>query len=211
MLARMKEDLPRTLLRSSWWAILLGLLLEALQLAVGKGAGGAVPGAGAVLAESAQKVTWSWIVCVALACGTAATRMAPGALGLLGMLSAPVAFGAARAVHKGVAAAVSADMPPGASPWLLAGVKAAEYAVFGLLVARLARRQPAAPLPAFVGRGLLVGAAFGALLLFIMDRAAAPAGLPMAVLLARGVNELFFPVGCACVLWSTGALTRKAA
>ena len=151
MLARMKEDLPRTLLRSSWWAILLGLL------------------------------------------------------------SAPVAFGVARAVHKGVAAAVAVDLPPGASPWLLAAVKAAEYAVFGVLVAGLARRQPPSPLSAFVVRGLLIGAAFGALLLIIMDRAAAPAGLPPAGLVARGVNELLFPAGCACVLWTTGALTHRAA
>ena len=35
MLSRMKEDLPRTLLRASWGAIALGLLLEKLLFPVG--------------------------------------------------------------------------------------------------------------------------------------------------------------------------------
>jgi len=205
----MTPDLSRTLLRSSWWAIVLGLLLEGLQLAAAAAAGGATPGAGSILADTAQKVSWSYIVCVALACGTAATRGGPPAIGLLGLLAAPVAFGVARALHKSVAQALSAAAAGGGpSPWLLAGVKAAEYAVFGYVVTRLIRR-PELRLPAYVRTGLLIGATFGALLLAIMH-AHAPDGLPVPVLVARGVNELLFPVGCACVLWSTALLARRA-
>lgn len=205
----MTPDLSRTLLRSSWWAILLGLVLEGLQLAAAAAAGGATPSGASIVADTAQKVSWSYIVCVALACGTAATRGGPAAMGLLGLLAAPAAFGVARALHKSVGQALSASVAAGGpSPWLLAGVKAAEYAVFGFLVTRLVRR-PELRLPAYVRLGLLVGAVFGAALLAIMD-AHAPDGLAVPVLVARGVNELLFPVGCACVLWSTALLARRA-
>ena len=71
--------------------------------------------------------------------------------------------------------------------------------------------------PAAFGRALShripviagIGAVFGAVLLWIMDEAA-PTGLPPAALFARGVNELLFPLGCACVLWATGTLARHA-
>ncbi len=203
----MAPELSRTLLRSSWWAIILGLVFEGLQLAAAAAAGAATPVAGSLLADTAQKVSWSYIVCVALACGTAATRGGPAAIGLLGALAAPLAFGVARAAHKSVAQALAAAAPAGGpSPWLLAGVKAAEYAVFGYLVTRLVRR-PELRLPAYVRMGLVIGAVFGALLLWIMDRAA-PQGLSVPVLVSRGINELLFPVGCACVLWATGILAR---
>jgi hypothetical protein len=208
MLAAMNGDLPRTLLRSSWGAIAVGLFLEGLQLAVLRGSGGAVPGGAAIFAETVQKLSWSWIVCAALACGVTASRAAPRVVGLVGLLGAPLSFGVARAVHKSVAAAVGSAVPAGGpSPWLLAGIKGVEYLVFGLLIARLAARERA-PLSAFLLRGLVIGAVFGAGVLWLMNRQT-PGGLPAASLAARGVNELFFPVGCACVLWSTGALARR--
>src|SRR5262245_53623142 len=103
MLTRMTPEVSRTLLRSSWWAIVLGLVLEGLQLAASATAGGAPPATGALLAESAQKVSWSFIVCVALACGATASRARPPVLGLVGLLAAPFAFGVARAAHKSFA------------------------------------------------------------------------------------------------------------
>jgi len=207
----MTRDLSSTLLRASWWAILLGLALEGLQLAAAAASGAATPALNSVLAESAQKVSWSYIVCVALACGTAATRAGPGAIGALGLLAAPAAFAVARAVHKSAAQALSITLPAGGpSPWVLAGVKALEYAVFGLLITRLVRR-PELKLGAYARTGLVIGAVFGAVLITIMENAAAPAGLPTPALVARGVNELLFPVGCACVLWVTSVLARAPA
>ena len=93
------------------------------------------------------------------------------------------------------------------SPWLLAGIKGVEYAIFGWLIARLMRR-PEHRLPAYLRTGLLIGVVFGALLLWIMD-SAAPSGLPALTLVARGLNEMLFPVGCACVLWVSIVLARS--
>jgi hypothetical protein len=83
--------LAQTILRASWMALALGLLLDGLLLLVAQPAGG-------VLADTAQKVSWSDLVCVALACGTAVGRVRPATatMGLLGLLAAPVAFGVAR-------------------------------------------------------------------------------------------------------------------
>ncbi|HTE04655.1 MAG TPA: hypothetical protein VK824_00560 [Planctomycetota bacterium] len=206
----MTQDFARTLLRASWWAILLGLVLEGVQLAVIAASHGPAPVADAVIAESVQKMSWSTIVCVALACGTAATRAGAGAIGVLGLFAAPAAFAIARALHKSAAQALSITVPAGGpSPWALAGVKALEYAVFGYLVTRLLRR-PELRLGAYARTGALIGTLFGAALLALMEQAAAPDGLKPSMLVARGLNELLFPIGCACVLWVTGALARAA-
>lgn len=204
----MAASLPQTLLRSSWWAIALGLALELIQLGIVATTGQSSAWDG-ILVESAQKVTWSYIVCVALACGTASTRANPQVVGLLGLLAAPIAFGAARAMHKSVAQALSMASSGGAgpSPWLLAGIKAAEYACFGYLVARLIRRDERKLMP-YARLGLMVGALFGALLLYVMHTQT-PGGLNLANLLGRGITELLFPVGCACVLWTTVLLTPQ--
>jgi hypothetical protein len=207
----MPKEFSRTLLRASWWAILIGLALEGIQLAVVAASNGPAPAADVVMAESVQKMSWSTLVCVALAWGTAATRAGPAAVGLLGLFSAPAGFAIARALHKIAAQALSITVPAGGpSPWALAGVKAAEYAVFGVLVTRLVRR-PELKLAAYARTGLIVGVIFGAALLALMDHAAAPDGLPTPMLVSRGLNELLFPVGCACVLWVTGVLSRSPA
>jgi hypothetical protein len=198
----------RTVLRASWYAIGLGLLLQAVQIGVLAAGGAKLPPLAATAADAAQKVSWSFIVCVALACGTALARAGPGAMSALGLLAAPLAFAAARALHKTVAQVLDISVPGGGpSPWLLAGIKAAEYALFGWLIARLIHRPEPRPWP-YVRTGLLIGVGFGALFLWALI-GAAPAGLPTTTLAARAINELLFPVGCACLLWVTGTLSRR--
>lgn len=205
----MARDTTRTIVRASWYAIGLGLLFEFLQLAVIAVGGAELPALAAVLADTAQKVSWSYVVCVSLAAGTAASRASPGAVATVGFLGAPLAFGAARAMHKTVGQVLSVSVPAGGpSPWLLAGIKGVEYAIFGWLIARLIRR-PELRLPPYVRTGLVIGVLFGAWLLWIMN-SATPNGLPALTLIARGLNEILFPVGCACVLWITGVLARRA-
>jgi len=214
MLVRMSpatSSTARLLLKASWYAIGLGLLMELLQLGVIGFGGSKLPAFAAIVADTAQKLSWSYLVCVALAAGTAAARANPVALGGLGFLAAPLAFAAARAIHKSVAHALSVNLPAGGPDlWLVAGIKAAEYAVFGFLVMRLIRR-PEARLVPYLWLGLAIGAIFGAVLVWLMNRAALPAGLPPTTLVARSVNELIFPGGCAAVLWITHALARKPA
>jgi hypothetical protein len=203
-------SLTRTTLQASWYAIGLGLLFETLQLGVLKLGGAGVPAGAAILADTVQKVSWSYIVCVALAIGTAATRGNPVVTGGLGLIAAPAAFGAARALHKSVAQALSVGVASGGpNPWLMAGIKAVEYAVFGFVIVRLIRRREPRLAP-YIRTGLVIGVLFGALLVGLMDRAAPPPGLSAPLLVVRSLNEMLFPAGCAVVLWVTNVLTRRA-
>ncbi len=94
------EFISRTL-RAAWLAILLGCFVEAqLVLAASFGE---VQSIKPFVAELTQKISWSVIVCAALACGTAANRMRAGVMGIVGMLSGPIAFHVARSFHIGCA------------------------------------------------------------------------------------------------------------
>jgi hypothetical protein len=60
------------------------------------------------------------------------------------------------------------------------------------------------------GAGLLTGIIFGGALLAITVQSA-PAPLSTPSLLARGVNELLFPIGCALVVFIAEVLGRHVA
>src|SRR5947209_1668138 len=165
-------------LRAAWTSIALGLAVELLLLAAAT-LGGRVFRASPVVAELAQKVTWSVLVCVGIAFGTAAAKARAPVMGLLGLASAPLAFNVAKAVHKGVSSALSvaAAVAPGPAPILLALLKSVEYGFLGAAVGWVGRR-PWASLAAYAGAGAAIGLTLGTLTLLVMshdDGAATPA------------------------------------
>jgi hypothetical protein len=107
---------------------------------------------------------------------------------------------AANAVQKGVAEAVNAaGVPAGPAPlWVLA-IKAAEYGCLGLALAWVGRRAWGSAL-GHLAVGLMVGVVFGGVFLMVVVQSA-PSLLSTSSLLARGLNELLFPVGCALVVF----------
>lgn len=198
------------LLRVAWLSILLGLLIEALVLLVA--ALTAFQSIKPFIADLVQKISWSSLVCVGLAVGTASAkgvkRMA--AMGLLGLLSAPLAFTVARTLHRGAAQALSLNSgTPTSFPYLIAGMKALEYGCLGILVAWIATKVWGG-LRAHALTGLGVGAVFGSLILVLMVRGAVRP-LSTGELLGRGVSEIVFPVGCAVVLYAADALGKRMA
>ena len=90
-------------------SILLGIVAQGVVILILR----TLPGT--LLAEVCGKITWSIVVCSALAIATMAAKagpmLAPGAariaVALAGMLAAPAALAAARTVQKTVAAGVS--------------------------------------------------------------------------------------------------------
>jgi hypothetical protein len=189
-------------LRVAWWAVLLGLTMEALVMLAGAGFGASlVPPTFA--ADTMQKVSWSFIVCVGLALGAVASRSPVTTLPFAGLIAAPLGFAAARAVHKGMSEAVSAGGGGVPAPVVtLAVLKAVEYGVLGFALASLARRRDLGARPhALIG--LAVGVVFGGAALAIQPRAA------LATQVARAVNEVLFPVGCSLVLYAAHALRRR--
>jgi hypothetical protein len=188
-----------TLLRVAWLAIGLGIVLQLAMLLLAAGFGTTIS-PGPVLAETFRAVSWSLLVCVGVALGRVAARGRLPLEGVTGLLAAPLALTAANAVQKGVAEAVdAAGVPPGLPPlWVLA-IKAAEYGALGLLLEWVGRRAWGSAL-GHLAVGLLVGVVFGGMFLAVMVRSA-PTPLPTPSLVAKGLNELLFPVGCALVVF----------
>jgi hypothetical protein len=197
---------PR-ILRVAWMAILLGFAIEALLLASAV-AFGAYKGPRPFLADLAQKVTWSVIVCVGIAFGTAASKARPQVMGLLGLAAAPLAFQVARTIHKGMAQALS--LAGGGLPFvsvaLVGALKSLEYGALGWGIGWVGRRR--AGLGAHAGAGLAIGLTFGAGLTLLTSQT--PSGLaPLPELLAKGINEVLFPIGCSLALYAADALGKR--
>lgn len=204
------ENLGTTLLRVAWLSILLGFAMEILLLVVAAGLGSS--GSDPFVADLVGGVTWSVIVCTGVAVGTAASRMLGPAMGLAGLLAAPIAFEVSRILQKGTAQALAAAGPnPGAevSPVLLAAVKGIEYGLLALAIAWIWRR-PWGGAAAHIGVGLLVGLVFGGVIL-ALTFGASPQPMPAAALIPRGVNEVLFPVGCSLVLFTARSLAQRTA
>lgn len=199
------------LLRVAWMAILLGFAMEALLLLVATGFFGDVPSLGPLLADLLKNVSWSVVVCSGLALGQTISRIKVAAMGVLGMLAAPLAFEVARVLHKGtlqalVATGETSGGSAEVSPVLLALVKGVEYGCLGLAVAWIGGRRWGGLL-AHVGVGLATGVLFGGVIL-AMTSAAIPQPSE-AELIPLAVNEVLFPVGCSLVLFSAGALGQR--
>jgi hypothetical protein len=197
----------RSILKAAWLAVALGIAIEGLIVATSGLFGGAA-GARPVTADLAQKVSWSVLVCVALAVARTASRAHVAVMGAVGLLAAPAAFAVARGLHKGAAQALGlvAAQAAAPSPALLAILKGLEYAALGLAIAWIAK-QSWGGLGAHAAAGAAAGIAFGVPVL-ILTAQAAPA-LPAAALAARAANELIFPLGCALVLYASDTLGKR--
>lgn len=198
-------DFAKTLLHVAWLSIVLGIVMELLVLGTASGLG-IMPGAGMILADTVQKVSWSTIVCIGLAIGTAASKARGPVMGLAGLLAAPAGFAIARSFHSGVLQALGSGVAAAGQPsaYLLAILKGVQYGCLGMAVAWAGQRFQGRA-TAYVGVGLLTGVVFGGVTLVLMSP------LPVAALIARGVNEILFPVGCSLVLFSAETLGKRAA
>ncbi len=192
-------DLPKMLLNVAWLAIALGLTMELIVLAISAGFG-KFQLSQVIVSDSVQKVSWSFFVCTGVALGTAASRMRAGFMGLAGLIAAPIAFNIAKVLHKSTnqALAIPIAAAVGPSPLLLAGLKGLEYAVLGGLIGWLGYKYA---LKGHALIGLLVGVVFGSLILWVTI-VQTPAVIPLAGMVARGANEVVFPVGCSMVLYA---------
>src|SRR5690348_4050321 len=94
--SRKASDVWPTVLRVAWLSIGLGLALEILLLVLAAYTDTAGTTPKPFLSDLAQKISWSFIVCVGLAFGSTAAKGREKTMGLLGLMSAPVGFAAAR-------------------------------------------------------------------------------------------------------------------
>lgn len=198
----------RTVVNVAWMSILLGVTLEIFLLLIAAGSGPLVK-LQPFAADLVQKITWASMVCIGLALGNSAAKLRPHLTGFLGFLSAPLGFATARALHKSTEKAlglVGAAAAAGPSPWLLAGIKAAEYAALGLIIGSLAKKESG--ILSYLTAGLGIGIVFGGTILGVMDWYS-PKGLAGPALLSRAVNEFLFPIGCSIILFAAENLSKK--
>jgi hypothetical protein len=200
-------DLGRTLLRVAWLAIALGIAMEALLLLLGSSFGELI-GVKSIVADLAKNLSWSLFVCTGLAVGTAASQARAPAMGLMGLLAAPVAFEVSRVVHKGTLEALEISGGGGGdtSPVLVAVIKGFEYGCLGLAVGWLGRR-PWGGAAAHAAAGLAVGLIFGGAIVALTVSSGAQ--MSVADLVSRGVNEVLFPLGCSLVLYTSVNLGER--
>lgn len=206
------SSLGITLLRVAWLSVLLGLGVEILLLLLAAGSG-LVPELGEIVAASVQKVSWAVIVCTGLAIGTTvSSALRTPLMGVLGFLAAPVAFHVARTLHQGTKEALEITggvASVGGSVLLLTLIKGIEYACLGAAIGWIGRR-PWGGLLLHALVGLAVGILFGGATL-ALTYASAPEPPTTAALVSRGIDEVFFPVGCSLVLFSAQALGNRLA
>jgi hypothetical protein len=202
------NDLFRTVLRVAWLSICLGLALEIVLLVLAAFTGTAGDSPKPFISDLANKVSWSFIVCVGLAFGSTASKAREGIMGALGLLAAPAGFTAARAVHKAVNGALGVAgkaMAPNLV-LLVGGLKGVQYALFGVVLGWITKR--AFGLKAHVAAGLAFGLTFGLAIVATTVRAAATP-VPLVDVVARAINEVLFPVGCSLILYASGVLAKR--
>jgi hypothetical protein len=180
----------RRLLHVAWVGALLGLGIEVLLLAI-QAWQNQFPDPVKIGADTVQKMTWSSLVCAAIAAGQSAARMKAAVLGAAGLLGAPVAFLAARSAHKAMLEALGGTAGAAVSPWLLAGLKGVEYALLGLAVAWLMQRE--AHWKAYALVGAAIGVVFYIVFLVLLPGAGDP--------LQRAIIEIVQPTGCALAVY----------
>jgi hypothetical protein len=202
--AAASSNLGATLLRVAWLAILLGMAMEGILLLLSAGLGDLL-GLGSIVADLAQNVSWSVLVCLGLSVGTAVRSARVPVMGILGFLAAPAAFEISRVVHKGAiqALAISGSAGDDLSPFLLALIKGLEYGCLGLALGWVSQR-PWGGAAAHMAVGFIVGSVFGGTVIALL--AASGPEVSATILLSRGVTEVLFPVGCSLVLFSAEAL-----
>lgn len=183
-------------------SLVLAAALETMLVLVAAGAG-AFRGAGPFVADLAQKLPWAVIVCTGVWLGLEVGRRRPVAVGLAGLLAAPIASLVARAAAEGAHTFAFAT-PPIGSPLVVAAIKGVQYACLGFALGWLGQRAWAGARH-HAAAGLLVGVLFGGVLL-ALSAVSSPEPPGLANFFGWVINELLFPAGCALIVFSVREL-----
>lgn len=199
----------KRILTAAWLAAIAGVTAQILVIVVRVWAGGAVQAAG-FIAEMAQGVSWSFLVCAAIAVGTLGAKVRAFTAGLYGLISGPLAWAAAKGVQKGVQAAAGVPQDQ-FTPlfWSVCAVKGVEYAVLGAALTRIVGRGDAR-LPSYLSLGVLLGLAGAGVIVALNIATAAAAGgsVPMPRVASLAANEVFFASACCMVIYAAQVMTK---
>jgi hypothetical protein len=185
------SDDASALRRAAWQATLLGLGFEIAPLTADLITGSV--STASVLAGLAQGLVFALVLCLSLVAGVRRAAR----LGLIGLVAGPVAWFLGAVIHELVEQVVVASATDSRAPSVvITAVRGLEYGMLGVLIGWVRHR----PSRAWVGSGLAVGVLAATIVVPVVANAVS--GLGTADLVAQGVNEIFFPAGCAMIVRS---------
>ena len=189
------KNISKTILNVAWMSIILGLIMEGILL-IASASFGKMPQSKVIIADLSQKISWSTLVCMGVAVGTAASRMRPVMMGLAGLIAAPIAFQIAKVIHNSVAHTLTIGIAGGGpSPLVMAILKGIEYGVLGFILGKLGT---SASLRSYILTSAAIGAVFAGIVIVSILKGPP---VPTITLVTKGINELIFPIGCSLVLF----------
>jgi len=204
-----KTPISELLLKASWLSVLLGIVMELLVLGIAAGFKNPVTVQG-IGADLVQKVSWSTIVCLGLAIGSAATEMRHKFMGIAGFVAAPIAFHIAKILSESTSLALSLTLPSAIglpSPILLTVVKGLQYAALGYILGKISMDKDQTVFK-YLLAGLAVGVIFGGYLVYL-TASVAITPLPLAGIVSKSANEILFPIGCSLIIFTAHKLGEK--
>lgn len=187
-------------------SLALAVALETLLVGVAATTGG-IHSPTPFVVNLVQKLPWALVVCTGLWLGLEIGRSRPVAVGVAGLVAAPIASLLARSIAEGAHAFAFAGTPAG-SALLVAAVKAVEFACLGYAIGWLGERAWAGATHHAVA-GLLAGVVFGGSLL-ALSAVGSPEPSGIGRLMGWAIDELLFPIGCALIVFSVRDLARSA-
>jgi hypothetical protein len=200
----------KRILTAAWLAVIVGVLAQTLVIAVRAWFGGVVEAAG-FAAELAQGVTWSVLVCAAIAVGTLASKSRDLIAGVIGFFAGPLAWAAAKGVQKGVQALAGVPQDQ-LTPlfWSVCAWKGLEYALLGYGLATLVSGSTR-KVSAYAGFGVMVGllSACVVIALNLTNASLTGGAVPAPKMASLFANEVFFATACSIVIYTAQVLTRS--
>lgn len=180
------------MLKVAWLSVILALIVQVLIVIARVGVG--VPFVGiSWLPDMLGGIAWALIVCTGIGLGVAAGEGRKTVMGVLGFISAPLGFLAAKTVQRALQAFLDAPVDA-ITPLFYAttAVRAIQYAVLGAALGWLLAR-PGSGLRSFALAGTVAGLVFGGVTLFLTLTLSRPGPAQLAALV---INEVLFPIGC---------------
>lgn len=200
----------KRILTAAWLAVIAGVVAQMIVVAVRTWFGGAVQAAG-FAAEMAQGVSWSVMVCAAIAIGTLASKARASIAGWIGFFAGPLAWAAAKGVQKGVQALAGVPQDQ-LTPlfWSVCIWKGLEYALLGYGLATLVSGATKRA-SSYVFFGALVGllSACIVIALNLNNAIVTSTPLPAPKMASLFANEVFFATACSVVIYTAQVLTRS--
>jgi hypothetical protein len=202
------HNIVHILMSAAWMSILLGITVECAVLAIRLAAGSA-PSLSQSFVEFAGSVSWSTVVCSGIAIGTAAARQRDRVMGVLGFVSAPFGWAAAKGLQRGTQWMLGVPVDSvGLLVVQVGALKTVEYCLLGYLVGRMLLGGRST-LVRHACLGLAAGVVFGLSIVAVNIVHAPQHHLARAKLLGLVINELLFPIGCSMVLYFVGRLSDR--